>query len=105
VPATVYSVCFIAESGLTGSAVYTVPTGQVAVVRDLDSYVSSLGSTTLRLVDLQTGGTWFVDAQLSPTGHWGSWRGRQVFTEGQQFEVNTDVAYDVRLGGYLLSSA
>lgn len=103
--AGVYSTSFIAEHALSGSVVYTVPDGFVAIVRDIDVYVNGdLIATTYYAVDADTDGTfaWFVSPNEADPGLY-SWRGRQVFLAGESFAFISGNVCDVRISGYLLT--
>jgi|SRR5580658_3508127 hypothetical protein len=108
----VYSTLFIQATGLLGFAVYTVPSGFTAVVRDFDGYGNNTDPTTIvYLVDVTRGfGSWYgqaltLDDVGSPTHY--QWSGRQVFHPGDEFAVrvtaDVSAAVDVRVSGYLLT--
>jgi len=104
----IYSTRFIEEHGLTGSASYTVPPGKVAVVRDLDSYIGTpTGLNSLFLHGAKGQALFWTSADIGQS-QYASWRGMQVFYEGEIIEVAADVgiadAYDVTVSGYLLTA-
>lgn len=101
----VYSVELVAVAGLAGTVLFTVPAGNIVILRDLDvTYFSGLTSAGCNLTGSQ-GQTiahlgW---ASLESTST-KSWRGRQVIGPAEHFEVITDSALDVTLSGYLLTA-
>lgn len=106
--ASIYSTRFIQASGLSSSTSYLVPTGFVAIVRDLDAYCdATLGFATLFLHGAL--------GQAIAWHHWDAttedqfaWRGRQVYYSGEDIEVavatGIGVAIDVTVSGYLLTA-
>jgi hypothetical protein len=105
----VYSVRFIQVHGLTSTSAYVVPAGRTAVVRDLDSFIGTpAGLNALFLHGALGQAIWWTEASVGQT-QYASWRGRQVYLEGESIEVEADVgiadAYDVTVSGYLLTNA
>lgn len=103
----VYSTRFIQAHGLTSTASYTVPAGFIAVVRDVDTWISTpIGLNALFLHGALGQAIWQTSATIGES-QYGSWRGRQVFEPGELVEVEADVgaldAYDVTVSGYLLT--
>lgn len=100
---TVYSTQFIVEHGLNGTAAFTCPSGLVMVVRDMDIWNGAGGISS---AFLKGGAGQAIWARHWATGDGASheeWRGRQVILEGQDVSVQTDLAMDVSVSGYLLS--
>lgn len=107
--ASVYSVRFLQEHGLTSTATYTVPDGFVAILRDLDSYIGTPAGTNGLYLEGDAGqAIWWSEATIGQS-QYASWRGRQVLNAGETFSVRADVgsldAYDVTVSGYLLSDS
>lgn len=103
----VYSTPFFHVRGLSGAVTYTVPSGLVAVVRDIDIYSAngSPGNTVFRLEDGSSGATVvFLDYGFSGSGML-MWRGRQVWNAGQSFVITQlGDLIDVNVSGYLLTA-
>jgi hypothetical protein len=104
----VYSTRFLEAHGLTGTLSYTVPSGFTAIVRDVDSFIGTpVGVNALFLHGALGQAIWWTQATIGQS-QYASWRGRQVFQEGESIEVEADVgtfdAYDVTVSGYLLSN-
>lgn len=100
---SVYTRTFISVTGISGASSYTVPPGTVAIVAAADFYagVSVLG-TVARLIDNQTGGSFFFDQTTPESAGYMSWRGRQAFIEGESFAVASENGpLDARVTGYL----
>jgi hypothetical protein len=104
--ATVYSVLFLSQKGLTGSLVYTVPPGYVGILRDADVYAgASLLDQSLFMEDSFTGGAITGWVQSEGNAFAGIWRGRQVMEAGRGFLFNVaSGTWDVRASGYLLTA-
>jgi hypothetical protein len=103
----VYSTRFIQQHGLSGSASFAVPSGYVAVVRDVDTFIGTpVGANTLYFHGALGQAIWFTEGTIGQS-QYASWRGRQVFEPGETFDVQADVgvldAYDVTVSGYLLA--
>lgn len=103
----VYSTRFIQQHGLSGHASFMVPSGFVAVVRDVDSYIGTPAGFNSLYFHGAIGQTiWWTEATIGQS-QYASWRGRQVFEPGELIDVEADVggldAYDVTVSGYLLS--
>jgi hypothetical protein len=102
---TVYSTRFaaltLAPSGSL-SAIYTVPSGFVAVLRDIDGIVTSGGAGQLFL---GMGATWWFEMPLLAATSGFQWRGRQVFLAGETISAQTVTAtVQMHVTGYLLSA-
>lgn len=103
----VYSSRFIQQRGLSSSTSFAVPSGFIAVVRDLDAYCDA----TLGFADLFLEG---ATGQAIAWHHWDAttqdqfqWRGRQVYEPGELIVVTAStgigVGVDVTVCGYLLT--
>jgi hypothetical protein len=106
--APVYSTRFIQAHGLSGTAAYSVPNGYVAIVRDVDSFIGTpAGLNSLYLHGALGQAIWWTEATVGQS-QYASWRGRQVYFEGEDIEVEADVGitdgYDVTVSGYLLTA-
>jgi hypothetical protein len=83
---------------------YTVPEGQVAVVRDVD--VSTIGGAIVNWkwgvggVQALAGGQFTIEA----LGQFQPWRGRQVVLAGEFIYFESDGATDGAICGYLLTA-
>jgi hypothetical protein len=100
----IYSVNFVSANTGAGSLVYPVPTGFVAILRDLDVYNNSAITAELFLEDTVSG---VAIARFDVTGPSDSgsktWRGRQVFEAGGGFTLRASAGtWDCRASGYLL---
>lgn len=94
-----------APSGLT--VVYTVPSNQVAVIRDIEAYNASAGSLAFSISVEVSGSTKaFVWVQGSAgAGTWSQWRGRAVLPTGDELAVSTGGSgIYVLVSGYLLDA-
>lgn len=102
--ATVYSTRFIAVKGGTTFYGYTVPPGNLAIVRDVDTYASSeLAFSQVFFEGNEKQAIWFWESGLGAESY-GSWRGRQVFNPGEQFGIRINVSHaDATVSGYLLT--
>jgi hypothetical protein len=110
---SVYSTLFLREAGLTGHAVYIVPVGFRAVVRDMDFYGNNTDpESAIYVIDDVTSGTFFQhQISVSELGapSWFQWQGRQVFNPLDSFHVGVGTsgvgtsAYDIHVSGYLLA--
>lgn len=84
--------------GLTD--LWTVPTGYVDVLRDLDGYTTYGGAAN---ATLHVGGLYFCINPSPSAGAPVAWRGRQVFVAGQTVKVFLDHGpWNLRLCGYRL---
>ena len=102
----VYSKVFfggnVTASGVT--TMYTVPTGYIAVVRDIDVCRNDSGAqrSTFDAED-DAGGFihWLTSTQYAVF----TWRGRQVFVAGSRFGVyQSGGDWTYRVSGYLLTA-
>ena len=99
----VYSTRFINVAGFTGDAAFEVPSGYIAVVRDIDVVVFEPGAGT---VEAGLGGSsvfWGYTWSFVTVLGWESWRGRQVLNAGEQLVLHSNAAMDMMASGYLLS--
>jgi hypothetical protein len=99
-----YSTRLLAWQSTATPTPFTVPTGYVCVVRDLDIWSGggSIINWTLavdRVCKLAGGAFTVISEQQVAT-----WRGRQVVPEGEIIEVLLDGATDGAVSGYLLSA-
>lgn len=101
----VYSVCFLDVQGLSGAATYTVPAGMRAIIDTCDFYVGAQTPPgTVRMQSNATNASWFYDKAPINEDAYMSWRGRQVFDEGETFQASSATApCDVRVSGWLLT--
>lgn len=89
--------------GLNGTAVYTVPAGFVAVLRDLDAYFGGdIAPQNMFLHGPAGQAIWWNGWTVLIAGV-AQWRGRQVIQGGESFDVTTDAPMDVSVSGYLLT--
>lgn len=100
-----YSTRFLSWESATSPEPYTVPTGFVVIVRDVD--VSSGGGAMINWVwgvggTQKLGGGQFTIEALN---QFQTWRGRQVVNAGEFVYFASDGATDGALCGYLLSAA
>lgn len=99
----VYSTRFIQVRGLDGAVTYTCPDGYVAVVRDLDAYHGATGAESSVYLIGAGGQTLWENDNSVVDASYSSWRGRQVFYEGESIQVSANDSTDVTVSGYLLS--
>ena len=106
--ATVYSTLFVAVAPTgTNTIYYTVPAGNVAVVRTMTAGWSVPGSTpgTLFVLDRKSGGfVWAVPIAAPSTGS-DVWNGRWVLNPTDTIRASSSVTSTVYLtvSGYLLT--
>ena len=103
----VYTVTFLAERGLTGSATYTVPQGFVAVVRDIQAYGSVTAAGSITVEGPVGEAIYFYDWPIN--GQAVDYRTiRVAYTAGQTITAVARVgpidAIDVTVTGYLLKA-
>lgn len=101
--ATIYSVRFIADSSAGSPVSYTVPDGYVAVLRSVNTVLSSSGSfANLQISNL---GVYVCFFAATAADEFFSWDGRQVLQEGDVLESYVSSAGSTQLvSGYLLST-
>jgi hypothetical protein len=99
----VYSSRFLAEHGLSGSAVYTAGPGFLLVIRQLDFWINvGAGPSATSYMYGSAGQTiwWNSTGPLSVgTDHWS---GRQIINPGESFGVYSDGPADITVSGYVL---
>lgn len=106
-PAAVYSTAFFAENAFTGSAVYTVPAGKTAYIRNIDVvWIEGLSSAEFQIHG--TAGQNFFVATFDPisdhSDSWRQWFGQHIVAEGDSFSIHADSALDISVSGYLLTN-
>lgn len=104
----VYSLRIFAHASLTsgaGTVGPTVPAGLVYVVRDIDVVRSTTGaSEQLDFFNPLGGVLWNVVPGVLDAGANGHWRGRQIFSEGEQVGVRAfSGTWAVMVSGYQLT--
>lgn len=104
----VYSVRLAAGGGLTpatGPIGPIVPAGVVWVVRDVDVVESSgLRPAGFEMYNQELGLLFFVLMTTSTPSANFSWRGRQVYAEGEQIRIQaTQGTWDFAISGYQLT--
>ncbi len=103
----VYSTRFLAyhDFSISAPATYTVPTGFVLVLRDIDLYNGDVLGNTAFVQFSSTPAVVFFQASwgVNELG-WRPWRGRQIFYAGESFTAVANRACDILASGYLLSS-
>jgi hypothetical protein len=111
---SVYSTCFMDSAAvvLPGVQTYVVPSGFIAVLRNITVYCFARdqpfgyhGTTPLAVNILESGCTLFI----VPTGNIRNgmyyWEGREVVTAGDGFSVLTFYSqFQYRLNGFLLTA-
>jgi hypothetical protein len=98
----IYSTRFCAAAGLNGSLAYTVPEGNVAVLRDVDVYAAGVDGGFFRVIGSagQTIDYWEFGGEDTAATH--QWRGREVLSPGETLTFSTTSPMDVTASGYLL---
>lgn len=99
----VYSQRFIGWAAETIPPLFAVPTGYVAIVRDVD--VLSHGGAMINWVVSVNGVADFAAGQftIEALNQTGQWRGRQVVNAGEELVFESDGPTDGLISGYLLS--
>ncbi len=99
----VYSTRFLAWAASESPPPYVVPTGYVAVVRDLD--VWSGGGSMINWQLAINGVAKFAAGQftIESVAQVAQWRGRQVVQAGELLFFSADGAVDGLVSGYLLT--
>jgi hypothetical protein len=104
----VYSLRIFATGSLSppaGTVGPIVPTGLVYIVRDIDAFDDSAGSSDNLVIFNQLGGvlvSWQGPSIASIGGY--QWRGRQVYNEGEQVALRSFVgSWAVAISGYQLT--
>lgn len=107
-PRDVYSLRIFATGALTNAAGTVgpiVPSGLVYVVRDIDAFASTNAVNDQLVIFGQTLGILWAPIVRSSTQdqNW-SWRGRQVYNEGEQVGVHAFTGtWAVHISGYQLT--
>lgn len=103
--ATLYSTQFAAVQGLVASShTYTVPAGFIAIVRDIDAFADTSGTSTFLVARGPASNVFFYAEFLLATTSSKEWRGRQVLNTGETLVLQAGpAAVDVMASGYLLS--
>lgn len=100
---TVYSTRFLGWHAEESPPAFEVPTGYIAIVRDLDVYSAGgdLINWTLSVNSVAT----FAAGQftIEALGQVGQWRGRQVMVAGELLVYQSDGSTDGLVSGYLLT--
>lgn len=102
----VYSTRFLSVHGVGPVAEYTVPSGFVAILRDLDAFKTGTDESAVADMVNASAGVAIWLGHFSGTASWISWRGRQVIPAGETVEVSATGTTDVSItvSGYLLST-
>ena len=103
---SVYSTLFAATSYTTtgNHTVYTVPSGFVAVLKDVTAFEYS-GSGRGLLYDVTNGQSWTLWINSSGDYKPFEWQGMQVFPAGSQMGFTlVSGAFQLRYNGYLLAA-
>lgn len=84
---------------------YTVPSGKIAVVRDIDLVTGLAVAGTAAIFAGSSGATFFTSSGAVALV-WSEWRGRQVLPAGETLKVVVigGQQYDVTVSGYLLTA-
>lgn len=98
----VYSTRLMGWAASTIPPLFEVPTGYVAIVRDID--VLSHGGAMINWVVSVNGIADFAAGQftIEALNQTGEWRGRQVMNPGEQLVFQSDGPTDGLISGYLL---
>jgi len=101
--ATIYSARLTMAHGV-GADSLTVPAGFVCVVRDADCFYPGGVGQSAQLENPAGGIFAYFPFPLTVNGILDSWRGRQVFLEGETVTFAATAAMDIQVSGYLLSA-
>lgn len=101
--AVIYSTRFLAWSDDETPAPYTVPTGYVAVVRDVDVWSGGGAMINVQLAVNAVAKFWAAQFTVESIAQVAQWRGRQVLQAGEDLVFSADGATDGLVSGYLLS--
>lgn len=101
----VYSTRFLAVHDQAGGvpAVYSVPAGKLAVIRDMDVYFGASLAARQVYAEGSAGQVFWQDSVGSTLAGWRSWRGRQVLYPGENFIMFGTDTFDLTASGYLLN--
>ena len=103
-----YSRRLFSQQGVTDPTVcFTVPPGQVWIVRSIDCYCGApLVSSQLIFKEYENSAAFLSFTTEAGTSRSFQWEGRQVFEAGQSLEADpADHAWDIRVSGYELAGA
>lgn len=100
----VYSTRFLQRhGGPSGSDIFVVPAGYVAVIRDLDGWINNVGGGSLTLQGALGQQVYAQEQVPLSSGNVLMWRGRVVYEAGESITVVCVSAVDYVLCGYLLT--
>lgn len=106
----IYSTQWINQQGLNGSsATYTVPIGQVWIVKQLTAYSTPLANSSCHFRSIDSGASlWSAFFTIERSGSQ-QFYGALVFLEGESFrfeaqDTTPEGGVDVYAGGYALSA-
>ena len=101
---TIYSVRLVSVHDQPGvvPVTFTVPAGKTMVVRDMDVYYGTALSAREVFAIGSAGQVFWQDSVGSGENGWRMWRGRQVFLEGEEFQMFGTDTVDMTASGYLL---
>jgi len=98
----VYSTRLLAWSASSSPPPFTVPSGQVCIVRDADVYSGGGATITVHLGVNGVANFWAGQFTVESIPQVLQWRGRQVLNEGEQLVYAADGVTDGLVSGYLL---
>jgi hypothetical protein len=89
-----------------GTTVFTVPTGHVYVLRDVDIYQDQLvGAAVVRMAEAVANLFFYSNGMPVTRFAWLQWTGRQVFEAGESLQIFASLPTTVfRLSGYDLTA-
>jgi hypothetical protein len=104
VASAVYSTLFLSTAGLTsGTVSYTVPSGRLAILRDVDVVSLSAGAAFCIVFGPAGQRLWIATPVAATPAGWFGWRGRQIYGAGSTIQIEGGgVSWDVMASGYLL---
>lgn len=100
---SVYSSELAALRNFSGTFTYTVSSGFILVLRDLDASYDGVTGVEIRLLGSAGQTIWRAHGDVAHEGPF-QWRGRQVILGGQSFQITTTDGADVTVSGYLLTA-
>lgn len=103
-PRPLYSSRLLAWSTDESPAPFTVPTGYVAVVRDIDVWSGGGELTNVQVAVNAVAKFWAAQFTIESIAQVAQWRGRQVLLEGEDLVFSADGPTDGLISGYLLLS-
>ena len=98
-----YSTRFLAWAADGTPPAYTVPTGYIAVVRDIDVWSGGGAQINYQVSVNAVAKFWAGQFSILAIAQVGQWRGRQVVMPGEDLVFAADGAVDGMISGYLLS--